>query len=646
MKVKEPNQGPLEKMDNQLHRWQNEAPPVRRSALARLSDDSPHNWPSEEKKSISRFLSLPILRIILAVAILFFVAMIGVFGWLFLHDEGRVSIGNVTLEVAGPKTVKAGEEVLLNLTLANGNSVPLEFVDLIMEYPPGTRSADVKQTELTRERFSLGTLKSGETRKQTVKFVLFGEANTPTNIKISTEYRLQDSNAIFDKITNYGLEITDAPITLSLVAPDEVSAGQEVSVDISIDGEAKTTIENVTLLVRYPSGFKFKKATPSPVAGNNARWDFPSLKPGEKKKISLIGTLDAQDNEQRSFRAEIGTNYQADGDKLTILYDTELKTISILRSSVALSATINDNEAAEVVGNSKSDFHLNIGWNNLITEAVKDGELTAIIEGEGIDRNSINVARGFYRSSDSSISWNKTSVPDLASIGPGENGSVEFSFSGATLLVSGDQPALKNPEVNLRISFKGNRVLFGEEGTVQPIEAEITRKIKLNSVVELVAQGFQRTGPIPNTGPLPPRVGQKTTYTVVWSLANSSNNLEGVRVQATLPLYLEWVGNFTPASEPLEFVPAEGGGGEVIWKAGTVRAETGSRFPRREVAFQVALTPSAGQVGKTPTLLEPASFSATDSFTRQALTGEMKRPIDTLLVSEAGFKVGEEKVVE
>ena len=249
MKVREPDQGPLEKLDSKLHRWQNEASPVRRSALARLVDDSPHNWPSEEKKSISQFLSLPILRIILAAAILFFVAMIGVFGWLFLHDEGRVSIGNVTLEVTGPKTVKAGEEVLLNLTLTNGNSVPLEFVDLIMEYPPGTRSADAGQTELTRERFQLGTLKSGETRKQAVKFVLFGEANTPTNIKVSTEYRLQDSNAIFDKITNYGLEITDAPITLSLVAPAEVSVGQEVSVDVSIDGEAKTTIENVTLLI-------------------------------------------------------------------------------------------------------------------------------------------------------------------------------------------------------------------------------------------------------------------------------------------------------------------------------------------------------------------------------------------------------------
>jgi hypothetical protein len=646
MKSKEPEQGPLDKLDSKLHRWHNEASPVRRSSLPHLSDDLPHDWKSEEKKSAARFSSVPVLQTALIIAILFFVGMLGVFGWLFFRDRGQVSVGNVSLEVAGPKTVKAGEEALLNLTLANANNVPLEFVDLIVEYPPGTRSADASQTELARERFQLGTLKSGEERKQTVKFVLFGEANTPMNIKVSTEYRLKDSNAIFDKTTNYGLEITDAPITLSIISPEEVSAGQDLTVDISIDGDAKTTMENATLLVHYPSGFKFKKAVPSPVSGNNSRWDFSSLKPGEKKKISIIGTLDTQDNEQRSFRAEIGTNYQVDGDKLAIIYDTDLKTVSISRSSVALSTEINGSAASEVIGNSKSNFHINVDWNNTISEAVKDGELKVIIEGEGIDRNSINVSRGFYRSSDSSINWNKTSVPALASIGPGDDGDVEFSFAGASLLASGGKSALRNPEVNLRIRFKGNRVLPGEDGEVQPIEAEIVRKIKLNSMVELAAQGMHRTGPIPNTGPLPLKVGQKTTYTVVWSLANSSNNLEDVRVQATLPLHMEWVGSVTPSSELLEFVPAEGGGGEVIWKAGSIRAETGSRYPRREVAFQVALTPSTSQVGQTPTILGPASFSATDSFTRQALTGEMKRAIDTFLVSEAGFKVGEEKVVE
>lgn len=644
--MKEPEPGPLEKLDSKLHRWHNEVTPVRRSLLSRLPGNQPRDWSNEEQKPPSRLAALPVLKIILVVAIVFFVAMIGVFGWFFFRNGGQVSIGNVSLEVAGPRTVKAGEEALLNLTLANNNSVPLEFVDLIVEYPPGTRSADAGQAELTRERFQLGTLKPGETRKQTVKFVLFGEANISVNVKVSTEYRLQDSNAIFDKTTNYGLDITDAPIALSIIAPDEISAGQDLNLDIQVDSNAKTPIDNATLLVHYPSGFKFKKATPSPVVGNNARFDFSSLVPGEKKKISIVGTLDTQNNEARSFRAEVGTDYQVDGDRVAIIYGSDLKTISVLRSSIALSAMINGSAASTVIGNSKENFHVSLGWNNTIPEAVQDGQLAVIIEGEGIDRNSINVSRGFYRSSDGSINWNGTSVPGLVSIGPGEKGNADFSFSGASLVGSGGKSAVRNPTVNLKIAFKGNRVLPGGDGALQPIETEIARTIKLNSTIELTAQGLHRTGPIPNTGPLPLKVGQKTTYTVVWSLANSSNNLEGARVQATLPQYMEWVNNVTPASEILEFVSAEGGGGEVIWNLGSVRAETGSRYPRREVTFQVAIVPSTGQVGQTPELLQPASFSATDSFTAQVLTGELKRAIDTFLVSEAGFKVGEEKVVE
>lgn len=641
--MKEPEPGPLEKLNTKLHRWENEVPPPRRSSLSALEGDLPYSWEKPEKKAWG-LSNLPWLNVALLLAVVFFLIMAGVFAWFFFRNDGRVSIGNITLEVEGPKTVKAGEEAILNLTLANGNSVPLEFVDLILEYPLGARSADGEQTELTRQRFQFGTIASGETRKQSVKFILFGEENTPQNIKVSTEYRLKDSNAIFDKTTNYSLEITDAPVTLTLAAPDEINSGQDLNLDVEIVGDAKTAIEDPTLLMHYPSGFEFKRASPSPVSGNNARWDLETLKPGEKRHISIIGTINIQDDEERAFRGQIGTKYQVDENKLSILYDSDLKTIQIKRSYIALSARINGESASEVYGNSKEEFRVNLEWNNTLPEPIKDGTVSVVIEGEGVNRNSINVAQGFYRSSDSSVNWNGVSVPKLASISPGDSGTVEFAFSSASL-VSGSG-ALRNPEINLRVKFKGTRVLEGGEGETQAVEAEITRKIKLNSVVELVARALHRTGPIPNTGPLPPKVGERTTYTITWTLANSSNNLEEARVQATLPLYMEWVGNVTPSSEPLEFVAAQGGGGEVIWKAGSVRAETGSRLPQREVSFQVALKPSLGQVEQTPTLLKPASFSAVDSFTHQKLTGEMKRSLDTYLVTEAGFKVGEDKVVE
>jgi hypothetical protein len=109
---------------------------------------------------------------------------------------------------------------------------------------------------------------------------------------------------------------------------------------------------------------------------------------------------------------------------------------------------------------------------------------------------------------------------------------------------------------------------------------------------------------------------------------------------------MEWMGPSSANNEPIEFVPAPGGGGEIIWKLGTVRAETGSKLPPREVAFQVALTPSLGQVGRVPVLVTAPSFSATDSFTRQKLTGDLKRALDTYLISEAGFELGEDRVVE
>lgn len=636
----------LENLDNQLNRWENAAPGVKRSQLSGLAGEEPKDWASEPVAEL-KFMRLATLKNVLTVAVFFFIAMAGVVGWVIYRGENAVSVGNVLLEVEGPRTVKAGQESVLNLTLANQNNVPLEFVDLIIEYPPGARPVEVTDdSQTSRQRFSLGTVNSGETRKQTVKFVMFGEEGLSANFKVVIEYRLKDSNAIFDKTISYPLEVTDAPITLTLVAPDEVNAGQEISLEVELVSDSRSQMESTILLLRYPAGFEFKRATPPPVSGNNSRWDFDELKPGDKKRIVVSGVMNAGDNEEKAFRAEVGADYQSAKDRLDLIYATSLKMVAIKKSYVNLTAAINGRSEAEYVGNNRQDFRLEIGWANGLTEPIVDGEVTISIDGEAINRNSLNASQGFYRSSDNVVGWNKASLPALASLAAGGEGKATLSFSGASLLASGDRAALRNPEINLRIKFKGQRVLAEEDGKTQPIEAEITRKIKFNSVVQLAAQALHRTGPLTNDGPIPPQVGKRTTYTIVWSLANSSNNLDDARVQATLPIYVEWVGPAAGSTEPLEFVPAPGGGGEVIWKLGTVRPETGSKLPPREAVFQVALTPGLGQMGEVPVLLSAPTFSATDSFTRQKLSGDLKRALDTYLISEAGFELGEDRVVE
>jgi hypothetical protein len=78
---------------------------------------------------------------------------------------------------------------------------------------------------------------------------------------------------------------------------------------------------------------------------------------------------------------------------------------------------------------------------------------------------------------------------------------------------------------------------------------------------------------------------------------------------------------------------------------GLVRAGAGLTLASREAAFQVGLTPSLTQVGSAVTLVEGINFAATDTFTQKEQLITLRRPLDSWLTADSGFRLGEDKVV-
>ena len=56
-----------------------------------------------------------------------------------------------------------------------------------------------------------------------------------------------------------------------------------------------------------------------------------------------------------------------------------------------------------------------------------------------------------------------------------------------------------------------------------------------------------------NSGSIPPKVEQKTTYNIIWSLSNTANNISKVQVRSTLPPWMRFVGPFSPTTEDFTY---------------------------------------------------------------------------------------------
>ena len=294
------------------------------------------NWPDMKKNSFDELAKKvsnmaqrkhSFVKKIFVFSILFFVIASGVAAFVFWGGMNLVSSKNVDIKVIGPLSVGGGQEVSLDINVINNNNVDLNFASLLIEYPEGARSIADLSKELDQERFTLETIRSGESYSQNVKIVFFGEKDNLKQLKISLEYRVENSSALFYKEKMHEISISSAPIIITPTYPKEVNSNQEISFSIEVASNSKDKISNFLVNVEYPFGFVFKEASPGASYGNNI-WKFSDLNAGEKKTILIKGNIIGQDNEERVFK--INTGIASENDERVIAIPFSQLTESVL----------------------------------------------------------------------------------------------------------------------------------------------------------------------------------------------------------------------------------------------------------------------------------------------------------------------------
>lgn len=634
---------PLDQLKRQLYGPLGALRRLRRSSLDSDGNESIGGWRHVEKiQTATGALSYRLLkRLVLVGGIVFLLGILAVL-LVFLRGNNLVSSGNVMFKIDGPTEVAAGEELSLQVAVQNRNQAVLELADLIVEYPAGSRAPGPDGAPLTRERLSLGNIKPGDEVSKQLRLVLFGEQGSEQELKLSVEYRLPDSSAIFDKEFTQKILINSTPLSVQLDVPEELNNNQEFVIQATITSNAANEMVDPVVVLQYPAGFRFLSAVPSPTRGQNV-WSLGSLRPGGQVRLAIRGTLEGQDDEQKSVRLSAGTLASAAGDDLSATYGSALSVVTIRRPLVSLTTKINGSSASEVVADSRQPVSVELSWVNNGSDPVNDGVLTLKLDSPLIDKTSIQAERGYYNSAANTVTWTKQNVRDLTSLDQGDSGLARVSFSTISL-VDGTGSGLRQPQLSLAAEWRGQRV--SDQGKPESVFARSQQVVKLASVAQFAGKVLRDTGALENRGPIPPKVDEETTYTVVWSVLNSSSNLNNARVSATLPAYVEWLGVQSPLSEPLTFRANSGGGGELVWDLGQVAAGVGTESAPREVSFQVGIKPSLSQVGTVPELVLGSKFTGVDAFTKQAVEVSLRRELSTEFSSEANFNLNDGRVVK
>lgn len=529
----------------------------------------------------------------LGFAALFFMVSVGIATYLLYFGGNTVSTDKVAIQVQGPTTIAGGDTVPLSLTIVNQNPTAIDNATLEVTFPEGARDASNTLEAYPRYVEDIGHMESGESITRTVRVALFGGANQTLTIPLSVSYRTSGSNAVFVKKSSYPITISSSPLELLVGGLIETVSGKPITLTLTVRSNAPVPTNNVVLTSSFPYGFTVTRASEL-MTGSSVL--VGTLAPGASKVVTITGTLEGQQGEQKAFRFSVGTAKSPTDQSLAVTYMNQDTTVGISAPFISTALKINGEEAAVTVpaGGRQS---VSVSYANTLPTSVSNVQVAVAIAGAAVDYKSVETSRGFYRSADHTVVFSQDKDPGLASLAPGDSGLGSFTF------VTLPPGAASSPTIILTISVSGTRV--GQSNVPEQVQASFTKTLKVITAVSLVVETAHTAGPLANTGPIPPKADQATTYSILWTVKNPGSAVaEGV-VTATLPSYVTYTGK-TAGTGSFVYDPTSR---RVTWSAGNIPAGGATQG-----VFQVSIVPSISQRNNAPTLTGPASFTGFDRF--------------------------------
>ncbi len=514
----------------------------------------------------------------------------------FIWQRNVYSKESLKLEILGPSEAVFGEEVEYIVKYKNNGHFRLEEPELIFDPPENSlKDGEIAKREiLTSEKLGFA-IYPGEENSFSFRVKLYGKEGEVKIAKATLNYRPKNLKAKYTSKTTLTTKIKSVPITFEFDLPSKVEPGKKFTFNLNYFSNVEQLLENLRIQIEYPKEFEFIDSKPKAI--EQSEWEVPVLNKFEGGRIEISGRIFGEEGTAKVFKGKLGILI---GENLIILKTAE-KGVEIVKPSIFIRQEINGNP--QYVAAPGEWLHYTIFFKNIGDEEMTNLILISKLEGEAFDFQTIKTELGEARAGDNSVVFDWRKVPKLQYLAPTEEGSVEFWIR------------LKDEIGNVKNPVLKNKVFIG-----QAKEEFIT---KISSKVELFQFGYYYDEIFGNSGPLPPKVGESTTYTIVWEIKNYYSDLNDVKVKAKLPSFVSLTGKVFPQemASKFSFDPESR---EIVWAIGNLERGKGVLSPPLTLAFQVIFSPTPEQVGTSPEIINEAKLISEDSWTGRILEASAK----------------------
>ncbi|MFA6098176.1 MAG: hypothetical protein WCV50_01955 [Patescibacteria group bacterium] len=532
--------------------------------------------------------------------------------YFFVHHEKKFEGDNITMSLDAPGIISSGTDVGLTLEVSNNEQIDILKAEVTMQFPSGftfSSSSPVALNE-ANNAWDLGDIKSGQSKKVLITGRVNGDIGSGLMATAVLNYVPANFNSDFQKRETFTLNISDSAVSLNFEVPPKAISGSSADYKIIVKNSSADAMKKMQLALTLPEGFEADNFSPQPTSEKDMIWDIDSLDGGQEYSLTWKGVVTGNEGEMRELKAKAGYtddqgqyHEQAEEDTIIFIFNPQLILGLSIHDSLT-DGTVSFGEKLDYVitfqNKSQSEFNNLTLQMNIVSPLIDWPSLADAYSGS-LGENT--------------ITWDSSQWSALKKIKPGDEGVLRFSVAlKDNILTPNDND--KNYAIFSQAKASSTEVV-DLEGGLKVDSNQISTKV--NSRLDLKAEGrYYNDGYIAvGSGPLPPEVGEKTTYQIYWFLQNNVNEVTDAQASAVLPEGVDWADDSSVSAGSINYNAETR---TVTWSINKIPIHVGQQIPELEARFAVSIIPTADDLGNILVLLDKSTATARDTFTAQNLS--------------------------
>lgn len=574
------------------------------------NSDKFEKYPTKNKKAIFSW-------------VIFLAIFAAIFTYIVYWNNTREIKGEgVILQISGDDKVVSGNQVKLTIKYQNKQNIKIKNLELRINYPKDFYyiSAIPEATTLSFNVWKLDDLKPNQSGQIELVGQVVGDPDTKTSLDATLSYEPTNFNSNLEVKASKDIEIAKSLMDFSFDGPSEVNANDRVVYTIKYKNISDADLNNFRVRLESPSNFVLIDASGDAKLDSENTWLIDNLKKDEEKTITLTGIFDLEENSTTTMKAIlevkslISDNPLINQDALGWYSYKELsKDIKLIQPPVNLKLSVNDKLIDNAI-NWGDQMNYVINYKNISDAPIENVSVKVKIDSDYIDfKNLQDDYGGVYDKNDNTITWDKSSIPSLAKINSNQDGRIKFNLKLQNF--KDDFISKNNYSVTSSVEF-----YYGKNSENKLSSNLIVNKITTPVDFSIFSRYYDESGKAVGSGPIPPIVGEATTYQVLWKFKPKTNNLSSIAIKSTLGDNVDWGEGTVLDGQDLSFNEATK---QIVWQIDN--AEKNKEY---SVKFNLIITPENKNIGRPMILVNAAVFSAQDDYSK-AIINLSKNPLTT-----------------